>query len=353
MKQQLRFFGFSLTVTLGVLAAVLFGMGVGAALVTALLVLIEITFSFENAVINAKKLQKLSKKWQALFLTVGIVIAIFGMRIVFPILIVAVTAHLNWHEVLRLAFQEPKLYAEKLELAHPAIAAFGGAFLLMLCLHFFFDSGRHIRWIEAVERPLQKLEQRWLPGIITVALIGVLSALPMNHHGRETLEAGIMGVVVFLAVRGVEALFERLQSDKGDGSAVKKGVGKVATGLTGWAALSTFLYLEILDASFSFDGVIGAFAVTTSVVLIAAGLGVGAVWVRSLTVYMVRNKTLSKYMYLEHGAHYTVAVLALTLLLSELFNVPEIVAGVSGIIFVGSAFISSRRAAKEAELQSK
>jgi len=344
MLQKLRFFGFSLTITIGVIVAVLFGMGLAAALVTILLILIEITFSFENAVINARKLQTLSKRWQALFLTVGIIIAIFGMRIVFPILIVALTANLSWHQVLDLAFNHPHEYAEKLELAHPSIAAFGGAFLMMLCLHFFFDSERETRWLDKIEKPLQRLEQNWLPAVITAATIVGLSLLPVNHHASETVRAGLLGVATYVVIKGIETAFERLQSRPSQkrGAAKAAKASKVA-GLTGWAAFSTFLYLEILDASFSFDGVIGAFAVTTSVILIAAGLGVGAVWVRSLTVYMVRHHTLNRYRYLEHGAHYTVAVLAATLLLSELVDVPELVAGVAGIIFVGSAFVSSKR----------
>jgi hypothetical protein len=140
-----------------------------------------------------------------------------------------------------------------------------------------------------------------------------------------------------MAVRGLEQLFARL---KGGPKTDKKG-NLIAQ--TGWAAFSTFLYLEILDASFSFDGVIGAFAITQNVILIALGLGVGAVWVRSLTVYMVRKGTLDKYRYLEHGAHYTVGVLAAVLLLSIFWHVPEVVAGLAGVTFVGSAFWSSRR----------
>lgn len=339
MKEKLRYFGFSLAVTLAALFGTLFGLGWSAALVMVVLILVEVTFSFENAVINAKVLKTLSPRWQMLFLTIGIFIAIFGMRVVFPIAIVAITAGISWHEVVDLALNHPNQYAEKLSAAHHSIAAFGGAFLLMLFLHFFFDHKKQTHWIEPIERPLQRLGHVWLPTVVSLAIVAGLAALPANHYTKDTLQAGCLGVLTFVVVRGIEHLFAWLKGQSDRRSASHK------VGLqTGWAAFATFLYLEILDASFSFDGVIGAFAITKSVVLIAAGLGVGAVWVRSLTVYMVRKGTLDKYRYLEHGAHYTVGVLAATLLSSIIFHVPEIVAGIAGITLVGSAFLSSRKA---------
>lgn len=337
MKDKLRYFGFSLAVTMAALFGSLFGLGWSAALVMVVLILVEVTFSFENAVINAKVLKTLSPRWQTIFLTVGIFIAIFGMRVVFPILIVVLTAGLGWQEVLDLAINDPDLYAEKLTTAYHTIAAFGGAFLLMLFLHFFFDRNKQTHWIVAIEQPLQRAGRSWLPVVLSTATIIGLAALPMNDYAEDTLKAGLIGIATYVGVRGVEHLFARLK-----GAPQKTKAGKIVQ-QTGWAAFATFMYLEILDASFSLDGVIGAFAITQSVVLIAAGLGVGAVWVRSLTVYMVRKGTLDKYRYLEHGAHYTVGVLAAVLLLSIFWHVPEVVAGLAGITFVGSALVASRR----------
>ena len=259
MNHFFRYFSISAFVTAATLAAVLIGLGPGAAAVTLLLILIEVTFSFENAVINAKTLQTLSRRWQALFLTLGIVVAIFGMRMVFPILIVAFTAHVPWHQVAELALHDPAQYAEKLKLAHPAIAAFGGAFLLMLCLQFFFDRTREVRWIERVERPLQRLKHPWLPVLFSIAIVLFLAALPMNRHAGETMRAGLAGIATYAGVQLIEGFFERFIGKRGRGTHMPR---------TGWAAVMTFLYLEILDASFSFDGVIGAFAITSSVVLI-------------------------------------------------------------------------------------
>ena len=340
MKDKLRYFGFSLAVTVAALLWSLLDLGWGALLIMVVLILVEVTFSFENAVINAKVLRTLSPRWQTIFLTVGIFIAIFGMRVVFPILIVVLTAGLGWREVLDLALNQPDTYAEKLTSAHHTIAAFGGAFLLMLFLHFFLDKNKQTHWISTVEEPLQRHGHIWLPVMLSMAAILGLAALPANLYAEDTIKAGVLGIVTFVTVRGVEQLFARLKK-----TPHKDKAGKFVQ-QTGWAAFATFIYLEILDASFSFDGVIGAFAITKSVILIAAGLGVGAVWVRSLTVYMVRKGTLEKYRYLEHGAHYTVGVLALTLLLSIFWHVPELVAGLAGITFVGSAFWSSKRAAQ-------
>ncbi len=347
MKEKLYYFGFSLAVTIAALFGALFGLGWSALLVMIVLILVEVTFSFENAVINAKVLKTLSPRWQTIFLTVGIFIAIFGMRVVFPILIVVLTAGLGWREVLDLAINSPNEYAEKLTSAHHTIAAFGGAFLLMLFLHFFLDKNKQTHWIDSIEKPLQRAGHTWLPAVLSVATIVGLSAMPANHYAEDTLKAGLLGIATYVGVRSIEHLFARLKK-----TPHKDKAGHIIQ-QTGWAAFATFLYLEILDASFSFDGVIGAFAITKSVVLIAAGLGVGAFWVRSLTVYMVRKGTLDKYLYLEHGAHYTVGVLAFTLLLSIFMHVPEVIAGLAGVTFVGSAFWASKRYQRNLDQASK
>jgi uncharacterized protein len=338
MNALRRYFGFSLAVTIAALVGSFFSLGLEAALVMLVLVLVEITFSFENAVINAKVLQTLSPRWRFAFLTIGILIAIIGMRVIFPILIVVVTAELPWRQVLDLALNNPTLYAEKLTNAHHVIAAFGGSFLLMLCLHFFFDANKEVHWFEKFERRMSDWGRQWLPALISVAIVLAIAAVPANHNPGETIKAGLFGIFVYVAVRSIEKIFSRLK-----GKQKLSANGKAAL-QTGWAAFATFLYLEILDASFSFDGVIGAFAITKSVILIAVGLGVGAVWVRSLTVFMVKKGTLGTYKYLEHGAHYTVGVLAAVLLLSLFVEVPEIIAGLAGVVFVSAAFVSSRKA---------
>jgi len=143
------------------------------------------------------------------------------------------------------------------------------------------------------------------------------------------LAAGVCGVVGYSLLNSIVALMGKAFTGKG----IRR------TGLT---ALVTFIYLEVIDASLSFDGVIGAFAITSDIMLIAVGLGIGAVWIRSLTVYMVRHKTLQAYRYLEHGAHYAILVLALTMLLSIIVAVPGFLAGIVCLGIMAAAVLTSR-----------
>lgn len=336
-----RIFAFSVFVTIAGLVGAFYGWGSSALFAAMVLVVVEITFSFENAIINAKILTRLSKFWQNIFLTIGILIAIFGMRIVFPILIVMITAGLGASEVLDLAFNKPDEYARELEHAYPQIAAFGGAFLLMLALHFFLDDNRKTLWFTRLERRLQKYATWWMPATVAVLVIVGLALLPINEHKEQTLIAGGIGILTYSLMHAAINLFEGIREKR------EKASGKKVLEQTGMAAFASFMYLEVLDASFSLDGVIGAFAVTNQVALIAIGLGIGAVWVRSLTIFMVRRGTLHAYKYLEHGAHYTVFVLAGVLLLGIFFHVPEVFAGLVGIGLIGSAILSSRKAMLE------
>ena len=330
-----RIFVFSAIFSLFILLATAGKLGASSLSILLVLIIIEITFSFENAIINAKVLTTLNKFWQTMFLTVGIIIAIFGMRIVFPIIIVSVTSNLGWKQVLDLALNNPATYSEYLDNAYPLIAGFGGAFLTMLGLHFFLDNNKKIHWIRGLEKSLNKLSGNWMPAILTATIVFIVSQMPANTHSKETITSGAVGIVTFIFIHGLSEYFGKIQQKNN----LKRGSVKIS----GFAGLLTFMYLELLDASFSLDGVIGAFAITDHVILIAAGLGIGAIWVRSMTVYMVRNGTLKNYIYLEHGAHYTVLVLAATMFLSELYHIPEAIAGLAGIILIVSSIYQSRR----------
>lgn len=331
---MLHYFGFSALITVAAVLAVLVTLGPSAALSTVVLVAIEIAFSFDNAIINAKVLERLSKMWQHLFLTVGMVIAILGMRLVFPILIVMVTAHLPWSQVIDDALHHPSVYASHLSSAHSAIAAFGGGFLLTLAAYFLFDDTREVLWLERLERPLQRAGGSiWLPPLL-VAIVTLVVGLFAGSRSGEVLRAGLSGVAAYTFIN---LFINFLGKISGEGS----------KHYVGWGAFLAFIYLQVLDASFSFDGVLGAFAITDKVVLIALGLGVGALWVRSLTVFMVRRGTLSAYQYLEHGAHYAILVLAAALLGSIFFAVPDGVAGIAGLGVIGASFVASRQAIRD------
>jgi len=330
-----RIFFISGFISIAALVGVAWFLGWKAAFLTFVLMLVEITFSFDNAIINAKILAKMNRFWQQMFMTVGILIAVFGMRLVFPVVLVMLTTGLGAGNVIDLALNKPELYSAELDKAHPLIAAFGGMFLLMLCLNFFFDAGKS-NWIDVIERPLQKLGAWWIYSSISVALLVIIAVLPWNHHPQDTLVAGVIGVITYLAINKLADMFGQTQETK---STVAKQVGM--------AGFMSFLYLQVLDASFSFDGVIGAFAITSDVVLIAIGLGVGALWVRSLTLFMVRRNVLHAYRYLEHGAHYTIGVLALVFLAALFIDIPEAIAGVAGLVIVGASIASSIAASKQ------
>lgn len=326
----IRIFGISGFLTAAVLVLIALKLGPQAVLLAFMLCIIEITFSFDNAIINARILRHMSRFWQQIFLTVGILIAVFGMRLVFPIAIVAATAQLDWMTVIDLALNHPAQYSQELAESHSVIASFGGSFLLMLSLHFFLDQKRTVHWLR-FEKALGRVKGHWAPAAISLLVTGVLAILPGHNDPKSTAIAGIAGIITYLAIHG---LSESFGHNKALTSTVKK---------TGMAAFVSFLYLEVLDASFSFDGVIGAFAITSDVIIIAAGLGIGALWVRSLTVFMVRRKVLEQYRYLEHGAHYTIFILAMVLLISMFVHLPEAVPGLIGISVIGASLWASRK----------
>jgi uncharacterized protein len=363
---------------LGLAGAFWYGIGREGALtalaITAILIVLEVSLSFDNAVVNAKVLNRMSEFWRTIFLTVGIVIAVFGMRLLFPLVIVFVTADLGPLEAWRLALSGDEApngltYAENLEDAEPLIAAFGGMFLLMIFLDFIFDEEKEHHWIGPLERFLSRIAA--FPAIsVLVALVWLfVFGQIFSEETEELMVAGVFGIVLYLLVGGLgDFLDSGLQDDDedeaGDSPPVPAGVApgggtgasdtsggtqtKSRAREVGSAALATgragfvlFLYLELLDASFSFDGVIGAFAITTDPIIIAIGLGVGAFYVRSITIYLVHQGTLSEYVFLEHGAHWAIGALALLLFLNLGLHVPEVVTGLIGVGFILAAFYTS------------
>jgi hypothetical protein len=336
---MLRQFGPAAGLTaIALLAALLLGGPQDLAIV-AILGVLEISLSFDNAVVNAKVLQRMHPIWQKLFLTVGILIAVFGMRLVLPVFIVSITAHLSIPDVINLATNNATEYGHKLDDAKQAIYAFGGTFLLMIFLDFLFDLERDVFWLKRLEKPLVaigKLDQ--LSVVVALGAIFLMSGITDAAKTKTVLIAGLIGLASYLVVNALDNLFEQsMEGDESDASAATTGM----TGAVFKAGVFTFLYLEILDASFSFDGVIGAFAISNKVLVIALGLGVGAFWIRSLTLYLVRQGTLSEYIYLDHGAHWAIGVLSFIMIVQVRYEVPEVVTGLTGVAFIGAALFSS------------
>lgn len=316
--------GYELTGWSGALSA----MGIAA-----ILGVMEVSLSFDNAVVNASVLKTWDEFWKKLFLGVGIIIAVFGMRLLFPLVIVAVAADIGLMDVWHLALNDPKTYSQHLTNHHAEVAAFGGMFLLLVFLNFLLDHEKELHWLGNVEKKLGSLGK--VSSISVMAALGVLLAsLSLVEESQElvVLISGLWGVLVYVGVDAISNLLEKEEEDGGNvGEMVKRG------------GIGAFLYLEVLDASFSFDGVIGAFAITTDVVIIMLGLAIGAMFVRSLTVYLVEAGTLDEFVYLEHGAHYAIGILAVIMLASMKYHIPEIFTGLVGVAFIAASLWSSVR----------
>lgn len=320
-------------------AGVLFALSVGGlqqAFIVAVLAVFEVTMSFNNAVINSTVLRRMTKFWQQMFLTVGVFIAVFGVRLLLPVLLVSVSAGLSFQAVIDLALHHPEIYAEKLNLAHPTIAAYGAAFLMMLFLDFVIDEGKEVHWLNVIEKPLARAGRlKPLSTLITLVLVWVASATLAGPDAHQVLVAGLAGLGTYLVVRTLSTMTMKI----GGGNLMKP---------VGIAAFMLFLYLEVLDASFSFDGVVGAFAISNNVITIMLGLGIGALFVRELTVWLVGNDTVKDFIYLEHGAQYSVGALAILLALGLAYDIPDAVTGLVGVVIIGWSLFSSVAARKRA-----
>jgi uncharacterized protein len=337
-----RIFGISLFVTVAALAVGYLHGGLNALFLLLVLAVLEISLSFDNSIINAAILQRMSPFWRQMFLTVGILIAVFGMRLAFPLLIVWATAGLQPVRAFELALNPPPhgalefpdgspSYEKLIAAAHPQIAAFGGIFLLMLFLDFVFHD-RDIKWLKWIEIPFARIGRLGQVSVVVAGMALVLAATELTHSSDEratVLVAGLLGLIAYLVVNGLSRAFRPPDVDSASSGVA---VGK--------AGLTLFVYLEMLDAAFSFDGVTGAFAITSDPIVIALGLGlVGSMFVRSITIYLVQQDALDRYVYLEHGAHWAIGALAVIMLASiePRFQVPDAATASVGVIFVGAA----------------
>ncbi|HEX8787017.1 MAG TPA: DUF475 domain-containing protein [Telluria sp.] len=320
-----------------------FGHGGSAGLlrglwIAAVLGVLEISLSFDNAVVNATVLRNWNAFWRRLFLTVGMLVAVVGMRLLFPLLIVAIATGLGLLDVWHMAIATPDVYARHLSARHAEVAAFGGAFLLLVFLNFLFDEEKELHWLGWGEEKLGKVGSSGLAILVTLlAVLGCTRLMP--EAGKlPVLTAGVVGVIIYVGVNWLSSLLEEEESEPGVGKLISQG------------SVGGFIYLEVLDASFSFDGVIGAFAITNDVVIIMLGLAIGAMFVRSLTLFLVHKGTLQEFVFLEHGAHYAIGILALIMFASVEYEIPEWFTGLSGVAFILVSLWSSVRYRRKREL---
>ena len=289
-----------------------------AVYLTAILAILEVSLSFDNAVVNAKILKSMDKIWQKRFLTWGMIIAVGGMRLIFPIIIVAIAAKIGLIQTIHIALFEPHKYHEILLHTEKLIYAFGGAFLWMVFSDFLFEE-KEIKWLKPIENTAEKFGKIHNISLMIAIIIGLI--IVYDSQSYKVAIAYFLGLLSYSLIKGLN---ESLSAEG------------IKSGLMG------FIYLEVLDASFSFDGVIGAFAITPNILLIMIGLGIGAMFVRSLTLWMVEKGVLDEYKYLEHGAHYAIGILATIMLLKIFFEIGEVITGTLGLLLLIIAFIHSK-----------
>lgn len=301
--------------------------GFAGAWLVAVLGVLEISLSFDNAVVNASILQNWSAKWQKRFVSWGMPVAVFGMRFAFPLIIVAIIGHIGPIDAFKLAMKHPAEYARILSSSHYEIAAYGGAFLFMIFFKYFIDADKELHWLVFVERRLAILGK--LEAIEVGLVLGVLllTAHYLPHHERiGFIVAGLAGLITFILA---DAFGTLVGGDEEGGERVVK------------AGMMGLLYLELLDASFSFDGVMGAFAISDNILIITLGLGIGAMFVRSITLHLVESGKLAEYRFLEHSAFWAIGALATITMVSVKREVPDVVTGFIGAGLVAMGLVSS------------
>lgn len=300
----------------------------GVVFIMGVLGVLEVSLSIDNAIVNAKVLQGMDEVWRQRFVTWGMLFAVGIMRLVFPILIVSLAGNIGMFEAVQLAISDQAKYSEVLSSAHILIAGFGGAFLLLVALDYFFDAEKDVHWVHFIESKLSKLGARKSTSIVmTIGILYYFYTILPQAEALSFFMAGILGIVTHEVVKFLGDLMESSNSEESVN----------LTGVVAKNGLASFLYLEILDASFSLDSVIGALVISTDIFIIAGGLAIGAMAVRSLTLQLVANGTLNEYKYLEHGAFYAIFTLAVIMFVSTLMHIPELVTGVLSVSFIAAA----------------
>jgi hypothetical protein len=315
---------------------------------TNILSVLELSLSFDNAIINALILANITLFWRKMFITWGMIIAIFGMRLLFPILIVYTTTDLDFIEAFTLSVNNPAKYEEIIQNSHHILMSFGGTFLLMVFLTFLFDKERKVHWIAFIEERAAKWaslgEIKIATVMITMSIIGYFAPNKVLAGDRvltidksEIVLGMVYGVTLYVIIELIRGMLEGKDESKSELECVSKQVQ--ANALKG--GFASFMYLELIDTSFSFDGVLGAFAITQNIIIMMIGLGIGAFAVRSLTLLLVDRKTVQEYRYLEHGAMWSIGMLAASMIVQIFVHLPSFIVTTIAIVPITVAFINS------------
>jgi len=314
--------------------------GMTAVLVVAMLGLLEAALSFDSAALNAKVLAGMSLLWRRVFIAAGVLVAILGMRFVFPLLIVwAVSDHGFW-TVVSMVVLDSLEFRVILRDQFVLVAGFGGAFLCMAFTQFFLDKGKQEHWIQWLERPLGKLGQVRLVSVVATAAIShVFSQFIPNAQEHAFLSAAMLGIVTHLLVEMMTAF---VQSNWEKIS--KEGARPGLPGLPAALDVTSLTYLLLVGTSFSFSGVMGAFSFSSNLVIILLGLGLGVLFMQSFSLKLIAEAAPRTCTFLKHGVSWAKGVMSLGLYLQAAeWMVPEILIGTVGTGFIGSSVVSSLR----------
>ncbi|MBI5754275.1 DUF475 domain-containing protein [Candidatus Peregrinibacteria bacterium] len=285
----------------------------------------EVISSIDNAVINAEVISTMQPKARRWFLVWGLFAAVFLVRGLLPWAIIwAVNPGLGPIQALTATFSSDPHIKESVELAAPILLSGGGIFLVFLFLHWLFLEEKHFG--------LPRFEKFFVRnGVWFFATVSILLAAIVWFALKQN------PMMAFGAVVGSSAFFIT-HGFKQNAEESEKNLSKKHL-----SDLSKILYLEIIDATFSIDGVLGAFAFTLSVPLIFLGNGLGALVVRQLTVGNIEN--VKKYIYLKNGAMYSILFLGIIMLLDAFgFAIPEWASPISTFLVIGYFFWKSKMA---------
>lgn len=300
--------------------------------ITALLACLEVSVSIDNAVVNASVLRHMSPFWRKMFLTLGMAIAVFGMRVLFPIMIVDFASGTGFVEAFKIATTQPEQYEHIMHESHVAVMGFGGAFLLTVFLEFFMNKEKDVHWLPGVEHVLGKIGAVKFAETLAFLIVIFVTSLFVAQKDYNTF---VVAVACGWAVHMVIHFFKEWVGG-GDIALVAAKNGFIG-----------FMYLEVLDASFSFDGVVAALAITNHFWTIALGLGIGAMFVRSMTLYLVDKGTLTEYRYLEPAAFWAIGFLVMSMMLAAChIELGELAVGGGSLLIIAAGVFASVRANK-------
>ncbi|MCQ2377172.1 MAG: DUF475 domain-containing protein [Methanocorpusculum sp.] len=295
-----------------------------AVLIVIGLCVFETIASIDNAIINADILSTMKEWARKWFLVWGLLIAVFVVRGLLPWIIIWVSApSLGPIGALTATFSGDGAAAAAIEASAPYLLLGGGVFLALLFLHWLMAEEKNC--IVPGERIIQNAEP-WFTAAAAVFLLAlILISLPYNP---ALAAAAAVGFAVFFIMMGIRHFADKksLELEKAGNNQDEK--------LAKHSDVSKLVLLEVIDASFSVDGVVGAFAFTMSGALVLIGDGLGAVVVRQLTIKSVDN--VKKFAYLKNGAMYSILCLAV-LMCAEAFGLelPVWVAPAATILIVG------------------